>query len=107
MRTPPPEANDNARRSKKEIHANATRCHFAMDASTVAPPCRWRRVRRAVAWVGGALVVLAAVGTAVVVVHDENRTVSAPVALAMPFSRVTPTRTQLSPPARPSKKVCA
>ena len=69
MSTLGPAANDNARPRLGAGTSVVRRYSTAVEESPSPPPGRWPRVRRLVAWVGGALVILTAVGTAAVVVR--------------------------------------
>jgi len=77
MSTLGPAANNNARPREAAGPSVIRRYAAAAEASPSPPPGRWPRVRRLVAWVGGALVILTAVGTAAIVVR-ENHAFAAP-----------------------------
>src|SRR4051812_27682664 len=77
MSTPGPAANDKPGTRQGAGAPVARRYSAVAEASPSPPPGRWPRVRRLVAWVGGALVILTAVGTAAIVVR-ENHAFAAP-----------------------------
>jgi|GEM_PF-5625940 len=77
MSTLGPAANDSARPRQGAGPSVTRRYAAAAEASASPPRRRWPRVRRFVTWVGGALVILTAVGTAAIVVR-ENHAFAAP-----------------------------